>query len=122
MREWRSGLSGEAPEAMKQQSLISELDFAAPGFRAYVVSGENYFDDDNPHGVLAACSDFVRSHPVKPESWERLAAIVNRVVGGEDAELDNAACTCFLENLASPSHPMKPLLRDAALAYWLIWE
>jgi hypothetical protein len=107
---------------MEQRSLISDLDGAVPGFGAYLASGENHFDDDNPHGVFAACSHLVRNRAIQPESWERLAAIVNRVVGGEDAELDNAACTCFLENLASPSHPMKPWLRDAALAYWLIWE
>lgn len=107
---------------MKLSGLISDLDRAVPGFRTHLVSDENYFDRENAHGVFAACSHFVGNHPVRPESWERLAAIVNRLVGGEDAELDNAVCTCLLENLASPTHPLKPLLCGAALAYWLGWE
>jgi len=65
---------------------------------------------------LAACSNFVRENAQAPETWERLASLVNEIVGGLDAELDNAACTCLLENLAAPSHPMKGLLRNAALA------
>jgi hypothetical protein len=107
---------------MDVDSLIDELDRAAPGFRAYVVSDENDFDNHNAHAAFAACSQFVRQRPLGFDSWERLAALANRIAAGDDAELDNAVCTCFLENLASPMHPMKPLLRGQALTCWEQWE
>jgi hypothetical protein len=107
---------------MDVSNLIDELDRAAPGFRAYVVSDENDFENHSVHAAFAACSQFVRRRPLGFDSWERLAALANRLAGGDDAELDNAVCTCFLENLASPAHPMKPLLRGPALACWEQWE
>jgi hypothetical protein len=107
---------------MDVDALIGELDRAAPGFRAYFVSDSNLFDHRGAHAAFAACSQFVRMHPFGFDSWERLAALANRLAGGHDTELDNAVCTCFLENLASPEHPMKPLLHGQALAYWKKWE
>ena len=32
--------------------------------------------------------------------------------------IENAAWTCFLENLAKQSHPLHSLLRGEVLAYW----
>jgi len=56
------------------------------------------------------------------EALQRLAAFVNRVIGGPDEELENAACTCFLENLAAPGHPIRTLLSADALRYWDRYE
>lgn len=44
------------------------------------------------------------------------------MVGGPDRELDEAACTCFLENLATPDHPLSSHLAGPALRYWTDWE
>lgn len=101
-------------------SLLSKLDRAAPGFRSHAESDSNLFDRDSVHGLFAACSHFVRDPSAAPV-WSAVADLVNRVVGGSDADLDNAACTCFLEHLASRDHPLDPLLRGEALAYWRRW-
>jgi len=102
-------------------SLLSMLDRAAPGFRGYTESDGNYFERDSVHGLFAAFSHFVRDRCAPPTVWSAVAELVNRVVGGPDADLDNAACTCFLENLASRDHPLDPFLRGEALAYWRRW-
>jgi len=97
------------------------LDGAAPGFRRYAESDGNLYDRDSVHGLFAACSHFVRELPPARAVWPAVAELVNRVVGGPDADLDNAACTCFLENLASRDHPLDQLLHGEALAYWRRW-
>jgi hypothetical protein len=102
-------------------SALALLERAAPGFRAYAESGENDFDRDSVHGLFLACSFFVQEREIAPATWEALAELVNQVVGGDDDELDNAACTCFLEGLAERDHPLDALLRGEALAYWRSW-
>ena len=99
-------------------SLLSMLDRAVPGFRVYAESDDNLFDRDSVHGLFAACSHFVRERYAAPTIWPEVADLVNAVVGGPDPDLDNAACTCFLESLASRDHPLDPSLRGHALAYW----
>ena len=97
------------------------LDGTAPGFRGYAESDGNLFDRDSVRGLFAAFGHFVRERLPAPPVWPAVAELVNRVVGGPDADLDNAACTCFLENLASRDHPLDQLLRGEALAYWRRW-
>lgn len=106
---------------VKTASLVRRLEQAAPGFLRYVESDGNLFPTDNVHGVFAACSHFVREQPVSRQSWQALAGLMNEIVGAEDEELDNPACTCFLENLANLHHPLGAFLRDGALAYWDHW-
>lgn len=101
-------------------SLLAMLDRAAPGFRGYAESDGNLFDRDTVHGVFAACSHYVLDCSAAP-LWSAVADLVNRFVGGPDAGLDNAACTCFLEKLASRDHPLDGLLRGEALAHWRRW-
>jgi len=107
---------------MTSNDLVARLDAALRGFQAYVRSDDNLFDPDSVHGVLAACSHFVREKLVEPAGWKALAELLNEMVGGNDKELDEAACTCFLENLAAPAHPVRTHLRGAALTYWVRWE
>ncbi len=97
------------------------LERAAPGFRGYAESDGNLFDRDSVHGLFAAWSHFVRNGCAAPTAWPAVADLVNGVVGGPDANLDSAACTCFLEHLASCDHPLDQLLRGEALAYWRRW-
>lgn len=104
------------------ESLLSLLDAAAPGFRAWSLSGDNLFDLDSLHGVFAACSHFVRAVPRGSDVWPVLAELVNEAVAGQDAQLAEAVCTCLLENLASPDHPLGSLLRGGALVYWRQWS
>ncbi|MCK5945023.1 MAG: hypothetical protein KAI24_23750 [Planctomycetes bacterium] len=102
-------------------SVISMLDRAAPGFRRFAESDGNLFDRESIHGLFAACSHFVGERCPSPSVWPAVAQLLNRVVGGPDAGLSDAACTCFLENLASRDHPLGPLLRGEALACWQRW-
>jgi hypothetical protein len=104
---------------MDLAQLLDELDRATPGFRSYFDSDdEHYYSRDSVHSAFLVCSDFVQENPPAPETWERLASLVNQIVGGKDDELHNAVCSCFLESLASPSHPIRPLLGRKALAFW----
>ena len=103
-------------------SLMKALDDVAPGFRAYYESDENLYDSGTFHSAFAALSIFVRESNMDAEVWPNLASLLNEVVDGSDSELDNAAATCFIENLASRDHPLKPFLRGEALDYWSLWE
>ncbi len=103
---------------MTPDDLTARLDAVLQGFQAYVRSTDNPFDSDSVHGVFAACSHFVREKEVQPEGWKALAEVLNEMIGGQDGELDEAACTCFLENLAQPGHPILVHLRGSALDFW----
>jgi hypothetical protein len=107
---------------MDASALAAELDRTLPGFAGYLASTENLFECDNLCGVFAACSHFVRERTVAADSWLPLAAILNRVVSGTDRDASDAACACFLENLADPEHPLRPFLEGEALRYWTFHE
>lgn len=103
------------------EHVLAMLDRVAPGFRGYAESTDNLFARDSVHGLFAACSHWVTAGHTPHGVWHAVADLLNRVVGGPDPDLDNAACTCFLENLARRDHPLDPLLRGEALAYWRRW-
>ena len=73
-----------------------------------------------------ACLPHARTSREKQEitegAWSALGSLLNEVVGGADEDLDNAACTCFLENVAVPDHPLRSHLQGEALAFWERWE
>jgi hypothetical protein len=104
-------------------TLIEALDHALPGFAAYVVSDENLFrPPDTVSSVWCACSFFVRERPVAEPSWKAIADIVNSWASGPDRDLANDVYACFIENLAAPDHPLRPLLNADALSIWKQWE
>lgn len=70
----------------------------------------------SPHVATSSASA-----PPAPTVWPDVAELVNQVIGGPDSDLNNAACTGLLENLASRDHPLDPLLRGEALAFWRRW-
>ena len=107
---------------MDPNALVADLERVLPGFADYVASADNLFDSDNLSGVFAACSHFVTERVIAADSWPSLAAVINRVVSESDAGASNAACTCFLENLADPHHPLRPFLEGEALSYWKDYE
>ena len=106
---------------MDISTLVQRLDSAVPGFASFVESDDNLFSSDTAHGVFAGCSDFVQDRKVSIQSWTALAELLNEAVGGSDEDMDNAACTCFLENLAAKTHPLGPFLRGEALMHWNRW-
>jgi hypothetical protein len=107
---------------LSPSDLVTAIGRTLPGFADYVRSDKNLFDQDSLCGVFGACSHFVKDHPPSTESWRALALLVNSFVRDDGSELDEAACTCFLENLAQPDHPLRSLLEGEALHYWKRWE
>ena len=107
---------------MPRERLISDLDRSVPGFAEFIGSDANPFVADTPAGIFAACSHFVRSRTLDPGGWQRLAHLLNDAVAGPDDEVAEAACTCFLENLATTDHPLKSFLIGEALRVWEQWE
>lgn len=107
---------------MDVPTLVADLEKILPGFTRYFESEDNLFDCDNAHAVFATCSHFAEEHEVAPQSWSLLAEFLNEMVTGPDDAVSEAACTCFLENLADARHPLKRFLRGEALRYWEHWE
>lgn len=101
---------------------MSLLDAAAPGFRKWSESDDQLFDSKSLQGVFAAYSHFVDAAAPTAVAWPELAEFTNEAVGGRDAELSEAVCTCFLENLARPGHPLGSLLCGEAQRYWRQWS
>ena len=108
---------------MTRVVLVETLGRVIPGFAAHWARGDSLFVDTNgeftSHGVFAECSGYVREnyHALSDDSLKELAAFISSClerVYGEDIE--NAAATCFLENLAGkPFHEeFSAYLRPAA--------
>jgi hypothetical protein len=107
---------------MLRERLVTDLERIMPGFTEYLRSDANLFAGETPAAIFAACSYFVRELPIEPQRWQPLANLVNDAVAGPDASMAEAACSCFLENLAAPDHPLKAFLSGRALRYWQHWE
>jgi hypothetical protein len=83
-----------------------------PGFGSHWAKGDSLFIEPSGeytvHGVFAECSHFVRENfdSLPPEAVQGLAGFLSDCLEGKaGANVDNAAATCFLENLAGePFH------------------
>jgi len=77
-----------------------------PGFEALWQSPANLFGDDAQAptlcGVFAACSHYVRERVTEltPAQASELGAFLTECMAEPGTTLDEAAATCFLENLA----------------------
>jgi hypothetical protein len=81
-----------------------------PGFRSHWAKGDSLFitpsGEFTVQGVFAECSHFVRENfdSLPPEAVQDLAGFLSDCLEGEaGANVDSAAATCFLENLAGES-------------------
>ena len=102
--------------------VLRNIEHAVPGFEGYARSDANLFPLDTVCGLFAACSHFVRECEVAAECWAKLATLINDAASSVDKELANAACTCFIENIAKRAHPLAALLRGEALRHWNLWQ
>ncbi len=107
---------------MDTPTLVAEFERILPGFSRYLESEENLFDGGTPCAVFSACSHFVRERELGIDAWRPLGEFLNRAVAGSDKAISEAACACFLENLADASHPLKSFLDGEALVFWRRWE
>ena len=109
------------------QDLAELLGSVVPGFSSHLKQRRSLFSDDNgtltAHGLFAECSHFVRDHfdELPVSSVLDLANFISDCLDGAfGPALDNAAATCFLENLAGESFHAKfaLLLRPKARSFY----
>lgn len=95
---------------MKPRELLRKLFAILPGFEACWNSADNNFVDETGrctlHGVCAQLSRYVEDNyqTLASAEWKELFDEIEfhiRGSEGPEAELDNALCTCFLENISS---------------------
>ena len=90
---------------LEVSQLIEELNSLVPGFNQYWESDEasfNFGTESTIHGVFSDFSHVVISKIGKGslQNPEQVFAFIEAAVASK-GELSNAACTCFLENIAN---------------------
>ncbi len=115
----------------KSAQLVERIDAILPGFRIDCLSGDEnmHLGEDGSitvHGVWSFCSGWIRDRlaGMTRAQTRALAELLNSQVGGDDGDLDNAAATCFLENLAGDpgTDRLRKMLRAEAARYWDRWS
>jgi hypothetical protein len=114
---------------MTPQSLLDRLVALFPDFRGYWDDpGNNFRDDDGTftlHGVFANFTWFFKErHNLLPiERVTALGIFVSNCMASDDIDLDNAAATCFVENVAGEEcdRELARHLSGEARKYWLAW-
>jgi hypothetical protein len=94
---------------MKPEELLQKFVGILPGFDTRWHSAENCFVDKDGrftlHGVCTEFSRYVQDQyqDITPAQWEELFDEIEFRIRqpGESDPLDNALCTCFLENISS---------------------
>ena len=113
----------------RSDKLISSIEAVSPGFRAFCLSDESPFlNDDGPvniYRIWSAFTDFVRdSIPAMSDSQiATLGAFVNAHANSNDDDWANAAFTCFLENFAGDpgTERLGATLTGDARKWWKVW-
>jgi hypothetical protein len=114
---------------MTPQELLNRLVALFPDFRAYWDDPGNCFRDDDGsftlHGVFAEFTSFYRERHASfpPDRVAALGAFVSECMASADADLDNAAATCFVENIAGEEcdRELARHLTGEARRYWQTW-
>lgn len=94
-------------EIVNKKDLLELFILMFPDFESAWNSEKNYFRDENvftSHGVCAEFSHYFMENYIA-FSNEQLKSLFNRIeelIGYSEPrnEIDNALCTCFLENIA----------------------
>ena len=110
---------------MLAHAVLHRLGAILPGFSAYRQSADNVFTSEEQAaslcGVFAACSHYVRERGSElPQAQaSELGAFVTACMSEPGTQLDDAAATCFLENLADEPGAalLLPHLSGHALQY-----
>jgi hypothetical protein len=115
---------------MSPQELLDRLVLLFPEFAACWDGPGNYFRDDDrtftPHGAFAVFSHFFkeRYEHLPKDRIAALADFLSECMADPHSDLDNAAATCFLENVAGErfSGEFRGYLRGEPLAYYSQWD
>jgi hypothetical protein len=108
------------------QLLLDQLTNIFPEFQSNWDSDDNYFRKPfTLHGVFAQFSHFYKNcvASFKIEQIVALSNFVNNCMESKDENLDNAAATCFVENIAGEdcARHIAPYFRGEALRYFNAW-
>jgi len=115
---------------MTPQALLDRLVDLFPDFRAYWDGPNNCLQGDDGsftlHGVFIQLTDFFRDrHASLPaDQVAALGEFVSKCMApADDGLLDNAAATCFVENIAGEpcGRELSPHLTGEARRYWQAW-
>jgi hypothetical protein len=115
---------------MTPHALLDKLVALFPGFRSYWDDPGNCFRDDEGsftlHGVFAEFTGFFRERytAFSPDQIASLGTFVSECMApADDSPLDNAAATCFVENIAGEpcDSELSPHLIGEARRYWQAW-
>ena len=118
---------------MRKQELLARFIEFAPEFAEQWNSDSNCFRDKDGsytyHGVCAEFSHFFRDNysMISDETLDELFEFIEQhLVTTDKAEndLDNALCTCFLENISSEpcGEAAKPFMRAKARQFFNAWH
>jgi hypothetical protein len=115
---------------MTPQALLGRLVALFPDFQSHWDRPGNCFRDDDGsftlHGAFAELAGFFQER-CKSLPAQRVAALgtfVSECMASNDAELENAAATCFVENVAGEAcdRQLARHLTGPAQRYWQAWK
>ncbi len=113
---------------MTPQSLLDGISSLFPEFAVYWGDPSNCFRADDRsftlHGVFSEFTEFFREHyeVLPPERVAALGAFVSECMASADPDLDNAAATCFVENIAGEACDRDlALLLTGGAQYYRAW-
>ena len=114
---------------MTPQVLLDYIISLFPDFTAYWDDPGNWFRADD--GSFTLCGVFFEFTAFFRERFEvlprdrvaTLGAFISECMASADADLDNAAATCFVENIAGEecSHDLALYLTGEAREYYRAW-
>jgi hypothetical protein len=114
---------------MTPQELLDRLVALFPDFRSYWDGPDNYFRNEDGsfslHGVFAEFSHFFKERygSFQPDRIVALGEFVSACMASDDPDLDNAAATCFVENIVGEDceRELAHHLAGQARDYWKGW-
>ena len=116
------------------QVLLLMLYDLTPGFCSYWERDDNLFIEDDGsytvNGIFSEYSHYIRDHlsEIDRSTRKELFLTIEKLVNTNpnfSAGVSNAACTCFLENLAGEgelSETIRPYLSPESLKYFDEWN
>jgi hypothetical protein len=115
------------PKSVTADDILKELIAIFPDFAAYWET-ENYFREDdgsfNAHGAFAHFTGYFREQhsTMSKEQLQALGTLITQCDGDDASE--NAAYTCFLENIAGDAEDamIAPYLSPKAIEFMNYWR
>ena len=114
---------------MQPSELLKTLALLAPKFQTQWDGPDNYYVGGDGtctlHGVFAEFSSFFKAgaNELTDEQCKQIGEFVSSCMKTPGTNLDNAAATCFVENIAGdpPAKKLRPFLTGEALNYLENW-